>query len=134
MSEYTYMAFTLLTASSRMSVNRPSSSRPAGRVPSRSVKMIRSPSGAREVCAFGVEWPGPRTSSSARLSTVTPRAGNFDARAEIVSELAQTDGVGAVKARTLDDRSTLQPNVEVWCVDRQPWVTLPNMAVSLERE
>lgn len=52
----------------------------------------------------------------------------------IVSELVQTDGVVAVKAGTLDDRSTLQPIVEVWCVDRQPWVTLPNMAVSLERE
>ena len=52
----------------------------------------------------------------------------------IVSELVQTDGVVAVKAGTLDDRSTLQPNVEVWCVDRQPWVTLPDMAVSLERE
>lgn len=52
----------------------------------------------------------------------------------IVSELAQTDGVVAVKAGTLDDRSTLAPNVEVWCADRQPWVTLPDMAVSLERE
>ena len=52
----------------------------------------------------------------------------------IVSELVQTDGVVAVKAGTLDDRSGLQPNVEVWCVDRQPWVSLPNMAVSLERE
>ncbi len=52
----------------------------------------------------------------------------------VVSELAKTDGVVAVKAGTLDDRSTVSPNVEVWCVDRQPWVTLPGMAVSLERE
>lgn len=52
----------------------------------------------------------------------------------VVSELVQTDGVVAVKAGTLDDRSTVQPMAEVWCVDRQPWVELPGMAVSLERE
>lgn len=52
----------------------------------------------------------------------------------IVSELAKTDGVIAVKAGSLDDRSEVHPNVEVWCVDRQPWVSLPGMAVSLERE
>ena len=52
----------------------------------------------------------------------------------IVSELVQTAGIVAVKAGTLDDKSDVQPTVEVWCVDRQPWVTLPGMAVSLERE
>lgn len=52
----------------------------------------------------------------------------------IVSELAKTAGVLAVKAGSLDDRSDVLPNVEVWCVDRQPWVTLPGMAVSLDRE
>ncbi len=52
----------------------------------------------------------------------------------IVSELAKTDGVVAVKAGTLDDKSAVLPKVEVWCVDRQPWVSLPDMAVSLERE
>ncbi len=52
----------------------------------------------------------------------------------IVSELAQTPGIIAVKAGSLDDRSAVQPTVEVWCVDRQPWVSLPGMAVSLERE
>lgn len=52
----------------------------------------------------------------------------------IVSELAMSAGVVAVKAGTLDDRSTVQPTVEVWCVDRQPWVSLPGMVVSLERE
>lgn len=52
----------------------------------------------------------------------------------IVSELAKSQGVVAVKAGTLDDRSAVSPNVEVWCVDRQPWVSLPNMAVSLDRE
>ena len=45
-----------------------------------------------------------------------------------------TPGVVAVKAGTLDDKSDVHPTVEVWCVDRQPWVTLPDMAVSLERE
>jgi len=52
----------------------------------------------------------------------------------IVSELAKTQGVLAVKAGTLDDRSGVVPNVEVWCVDKQPWVDLPGMVVSLERE
>lgn len=52
----------------------------------------------------------------------------------VISELAKTGGVVAVKAGTLDDRSDVQPTVEVWCVDRQPWVSLPGMAVSLERE
>lgn len=52
----------------------------------------------------------------------------------IVSELAKTDGVIAVKAGSLDDRSDVHPTVEVWCVDRQPWVSLPGMAVSLDRE
>jgi hypothetical protein len=52
----------------------------------------------------------------------------------IVSELVQTSGVVAVKAGTLDDKADVRPTVEVWCTDRQPWVTLPDMAVSLERE
>jgi hypothetical protein len=52
----------------------------------------------------------------------------------IVSELVRTDGVVAVKAGTLDDRSGLRPVVEAWCVDRQPWVALANMDVSLDRE
>lgn len=52
----------------------------------------------------------------------------------IVSELAQSAGVLAVKAGTLDDRSDVRPTVEVWCVDRQPWVELPGMVASLERE
>ena len=52
----------------------------------------------------------------------------------IVSELALTEGVIALKAGTLDDTSDVKPAVEVWCVDRQPWVSLPGMAVSMERE
>lgn len=52
----------------------------------------------------------------------------------VVSELAQSAGVLAVKAGTLDDRSDVRPTVEVWCVDRQPWVELPGMVASLDRE
>ncbi len=52
----------------------------------------------------------------------------------IVSELVQRPGVIAVKAGTLDDRSDVRPTVEVWCVDRQPWVELPGMTTSLDRE
>jgi len=52
----------------------------------------------------------------------------------IVSELAQTEGVVAVKAGALDVKTDVRPTVEVWCVDRQPWVELPGMAVSVERE
>jgi hypothetical protein len=52
----------------------------------------------------------------------------------IVSELAKSAGVIAVKAGTLDDKSGVQPNVEAWCVDKQPWVSLPAMAISMDRE
>ncbi len=52
----------------------------------------------------------------------------------IVSELLKTEGVVAVKAGTLDDRSDVVPMGQVWCVDRQPWVDLPDMAFSLDRE
>ena len=52
----------------------------------------------------------------------------------IVSEMVKAGGVVAVKAGTLDDRSDVAPMVEVWCVDKQPWVELPGMAASMERE
>lgn len=52
----------------------------------------------------------------------------------IVSELALSPGIVTVKVGTLDDKSTVNPTVEVWCVDRQPWVSLPGMAVSMDRE
>jgi hypothetical protein len=44
------------------------------------------------------------------------------------------DGIIAIKAGLLNDKSMVKPGVEVWCVDRQPWVSLPDMHVSLERE
>lgn len=52
----------------------------------------------------------------------------------IVSELSKSAGVIAVKAGTLDDVSDVAPNVEAWCVDKQPWVALTGMALSMERE
>jgi hypothetical protein len=52
----------------------------------------------------------------------------------ILSEIAKSAGIIAVKAGTLDDKSTVLPTIEAWGVDRQPWVSLPNMAVSMERE
>lgn len=52
----------------------------------------------------------------------------------IVSELMGTDGVIAVKAGTLDDKSGVKPTVEVWCDHRQPWVDLPGMEASIDRE
>ena len=52
----------------------------------------------------------------------------------IVSELVLSEGIVAVKAGTLDDKSDVRPTMEAWCVDRQPWVTLPEVAVVLERE
>lgn len=52
----------------------------------------------------------------------------------IYSALKEPAGVIAVKAGTLDEKSGVAPTVEAWCVDRQPWVSLPDMAVSMERE
>ncbi len=52
----------------------------------------------------------------------------------IVSAFAQPEGIVAVKAGTLDDTSDVTPTVEVWCERRQPWVQLPGMTVSLDRE
>jgi len=52
----------------------------------------------------------------------------------IFSEITLSEGLIAVKAGTLDDASDVKPTVEAWCVDRQPWVSLPAMAISLERE
>jgi hypothetical protein len=52
----------------------------------------------------------------------------------IVSVILGGSGVIAVKAGTLDDKSALAPNVQAWCVDKQPWVDLPNMSLSLDRE
>jgi hypothetical protein len=52
----------------------------------------------------------------------------------IYSALVEPAGVIAIKAGTLDDRSDVMPTVEAWCEHKQPWVQLPGMAVSLDRE
>ena len=52
----------------------------------------------------------------------------------IFSALMDPEGVIALKAGTLDDRSAVQPTVEAWCNHRQPWVELPEMAVSMATE
>jgi hypothetical protein len=52
----------------------------------------------------------------------------------IVSVLTGANGIIAVKAGTLDDKSQVAPTVEAWCEHRQPWVHLPGMQVSLDRE
>ena len=52
----------------------------------------------------------------------------------IVSELMGTEGVIAVKAGTLDDKSEIKPGVQAWCEHRQPWVDLPDIGISLDRE
>jgi hypothetical protein len=57
-----------------------------------------------------------------------------DCGSPIYSALMEPAGVIAVKAGTLDDRSEVAPTVEAWCEHKQPWVHLPDMAVSLDRE
>ena len=52
----------------------------------------------------------------------------------IVSELAKSEGIIAVKAGTLDDKTNVNPTIEAWCEHRQPWVSLPGMAISMDRE
>jgi hypothetical protein len=52
----------------------------------------------------------------------------------IYSLLVEPAGIVAVKAGTLDDKSAVNPTVEAWCEHKQPWVSLPGMAVSMERE
>lgn len=56
-----------------------------------------------------------------------------DCGSPIVSELMQPEGVIAVKAGTLDDRSEVMPNVQAWCEDKQPWVDLGDIH-AMERE
>lgn len=43
-------------------------------------------------------------------------------------------GLVAVKAGTLDEKADVAPMVEAWCEQKQPWVQLPDMAASLDRE
>jgi hypothetical protein len=52
----------------------------------------------------------------------------------IVSVITRPAGIVAIKAGTLDDKTAINPTAEAWCVDKQPWVSLPGMTASLERE
>lgn len=41
----------------------------------------------------------------------------------ILTELTEMDGMVAIKAGTLDDRSWLEPEMAVWCNGKHPWLT-----------
>ena len=56
-----------------------------------------------------------------------------DCGSPIVSELIEPAGVLAVKAGTLDDRSGVAPQIQAWCVDKQPWVDLGDIP-TMDRE
>lgn len=57
-----------------------------------------------------------------------------DCGSPIYSELMMRDGLIAVKAGTLDDRSEIEPGIEAWCDHKQPWVDLPDIGVSMATE
>lgn len=46
----------------------------------------------------------------------------------IASELMEPADILAVKVGTLDDRSDIEPQLQVWCDDKQPWIDLVGMA------
>jgi hypothetical protein len=82
---------------------------------------------------------------SGDLSTFEDRGENDDAvyvyrnfcgscGSPIYSAMIEPAGLIAVKAGTLDDKSSVAPNVEAWCEHKQPWVDLPGIAVSMDRE
>ena len=88
--------------------------------------------------------PASHVSTSGELQTYTETGENDDGEyvyrrfcgacgSSVMSEAVQPGLVG-IKVGTLDDKSAIQPTVEVWCEDRQPWVELAGIAVSLERE
>lgn len=41
----------------------------------------------------------------------------------ILTELTDMEGMVAIKAGTLDDRSWLEPEMAVWCDRKHPWLT-----------
>jgi hypothetical protein len=82
---------------------------------------------------------------SGELTTFEDRGENDDAvyvyrrfcgscGSPIYSAMIEPAGLIAVKAGTLDDKSAVAPNVEAWCEHKQPWVDLPGIAVSMDRE
>ena len=82
---------------------------------------------------------------SGELTTFEDRGENDDAvyvyrrfcgscGSPIYSAMIEPAGLIAVKAGTLDEKSAVAPNVEAWCEQKQPWVDLPGIAVSMDRE
>ena len=82
---------------------------------------------------------------SGELTTFEDRGENDDAvyvyrrfcgscGSPIFSAMIEPAGLIAVKAGTLDEKSAVAPNVEAWCEQKQPWVDLPGIAVSMDRE
>lgn len=51
----------------------------------------------------------------------------------IVSLVNEPPGMIALKAGTLNDHSWVEPKVQAWCVDKQPWVDMPAIA-AMDRE
>ena len=102
----------------------------------------RQSGGAFSVNLIALE---PQLNVSGSLSTFEDRGEHGDAvyvhrrfcgdcGSPIYSALVEPAGVIAVKAGTLDDRSEVTPMVEAWCEQKQPWVDLPGMVASLDRE
>ena len=58
----------------------------------------------------------------------------FNARSRVQLRLLNKGRKAEVKVGTLDDTSEIQPVAEVWCERKQPWVTLPDIPVSMDRE
>ena len=52
----------------------------------------------------------------------------------IYSAMIEPAGLAAVKAGTLTEKADVAPMVEAWCEHKQPWVDLPGISVSLDRE
>jgi hypothetical protein len=44
----------------------------------------------------------------------------------LISRVGSMPDLAWIKAGTLDDVSTLQPQMHIWCDSAQPWVTLPD--------
>jgi hypothetical protein len=102
----------------------------------------RQSGGAFSVNLIALE---PQLTVSGSLTTYEDRGEHGDAvyvhrrfcggcGSPIYSAMVEPAGVIAVKAGTLDDRSEVVPTVQAWCEHKQPWVELPAMAVSLDRE
>ena len=57
-----------------------------------------------------------------------------DCGSPIYSALDAQPGAVYVKSGTLDDTSSFQPQVHVWCSTKQPWVELPDGTPQLAQQ